>query len=164
MHCLKPFFSVSIYQFCFLKVRPFVFLSALDCYWLILANQNTELLDWDQRFGLSISKEICRFLNPTASVLEVFFGVSWFWIKQNHARHCVACNIRKAANFLWASKKGENYFQKPMPKLFSTVFSCSPRTVFSGVKRQKVKLQLTVTVLSQRYISQVLYIVVRLLI
>ena len=72
---------------------------------------------------------------------------------KNPTRHCVAVIYEKQQIFCGLAKKGENYSQKPMPKLFSTVFSCSPRTVFSGVKRQKVKLQLTVTVLSSQYIN-----------
>ena len=71
---------------------------------------------------------------------------------KNPTWHCVTVIYEKQQIFCGLAKKGENYSQKPMPKLFSTVFSCSPRTVFSGVKRQKVKLQLTVTVLNSQYI------------
>ena len=72
---------------------------------------------------------------------------------KNPTWHCVTVIYEKQQIFCGLAKKGENYSQKPMPKLFSTVFSCSPRTVFSGVKRQKVKLQLTVTVLSSQCIN-----------
>ena len=82
---------------------------------------------------------------PTASVLEGFLSFLNFGLNKIMLGTVLPVIYEKQQIFCGLAKKGENYSQKPMPKLFSTVFSCSPRTVFSGVKRQKVKLQLTVT-------------------
>ena len=46
--------------------------------------------------------------------------------QKNPTWHCVTVIYEKQQIFCGLAKKGENYSQKPMPKLFSTVFSCSP--------------------------------------
>ena len=123
------------------SLRTFTYLFQYRSIRLFLKSFKRKLLDKCSYNFLGFSSTQILFLN---------------FKPKNSTLHCVAVIYEKQQIFCGLAKKGENYSQKPMPKLFATVFSCSLRTVFSGVKRQKVKLQLTVTVLSQRCISQVL--------